>query len=130
MKRSTFIDFYLGTDAEDLEYIDEYLKERGIDVEKSKDEILKSVRKKRAQLKIEAGKELIRKCAELISNPKKLKELSAYVEKDGATTPEVRVAFRKLERLSANDIADILSTQEKVTVLEYLKHMSEHDSQE
>jgi hypothetical protein len=122
MKRNTFIDFYLDTEAEDLGYIDEYLRERGIDIEKAKEEILSRVRKNRAQQKIDSGKEFVRKYAQLMSNPQKLKEIETQLEKDGSAVPELRLAFRKLEAVSADDIADILSAQEKLAIIEYIKH--------
>ncbi len=57
MKRKTFIDFYLDTADEDPEYIEEYFKEEGIDIEKAKRELLEFVRKKKEELKLEEGKE-------------------------------------------------------------------------
>ena len=58
-EESVLLAFYLDPEQEDIEGAKEYLKREGIDTEQIRTGLLRALRKKKARLKIEKGKNRI-----------------------------------------------------------------------
>lgn len=101
------LDFYLFSDLEDEEAVDEYLEQKGLDFNSFYEDLGAVLKKKKAELKIAAGKRFKEKYLS------KIKQMLIESKAAGRRKEELIYAFRKLEDLDENELIKILEEEEK-----------------
>ncbi len=108
------LDFYLFSDLEDEEAVDEYLEEEGLDFDSFYEDLGAKIKKKKAELKIAEGKRFKEKYLS------KIKQMLIESKAAGRRKEEFRYAFRKLEDLDENELIKILDEEEKLEIIKNL----------
>jgi len=113
---ANLLDFYFDPEEEDIEETQEELKAAGVDAEKSGEIILGMLRDKKRELKLEKGRRFKEAFSKIVNGM--IPFPTDYQFED----PEVEFAFSKLKDAGDVDKSDLLTDEEKLKILEFLKN--------
>jgi hypothetical protein len=108
------LDFYLFSDLEDEEAVDEYLEQKSLDFNSFYEDLGAKLKKKKAELKIAEGKKFKEEYL------KKIKQLLIESKAAGRREEELNYAFRKLENLNIDELKNLANDEEKLEIIKKL----------
>ncbi|HUI31934.1 MAG TPA: hypothetical protein VLX91_17120 [Candidatus Acidoferrales bacterium] len=129
MELLKFLKFYADMSGEEPEYIREYLKEAGIDLEKSRGELIDAIQEIDAQEMLAKGKTFKEKYYHMLGRLKKKSGPPAVQTRGGGKSEgnsgEFGFAFRKLSHMSKEEASKILADKEELDIIARAKEESE-----
>lgn len=99
-RMNNFLELYFEALEENIEEVKTELRKTGIDREESRNKVLNLINKKKAELKIERGRELQLRVEEIV-------KASQPEPAQNVNEPKYSLAARKLGKLDKEDIANI-----------------------
>lgn len=119
-KVDALLDFFLFSDLEDEVAVDSYIEEEGLDFNSFYENMGMLIRKKKAEQKLAKGKKFREQYL------LKAKQILKEALEDGYKIEESALAFRNLEDLNEDDMANILADKKKLDILKKMLEDNEN----
>ncbi len=119
LSKNQLMDLYLNPQDDTDESIEEYLEWAGINEEKIMEKFQKLLKKKKAEIKLEKGKEIKNTYDEFYN---RVKNGELFLPQN---EPELVYAHRKLDENEGKDYEALLSDAEKILILTFLQKQTD-----